>query len=397
MTMNLPTLPFDRPNVLELAPTMRELQASAPITRVRTATGDEAWLVTRYEDVKALFADPRLGRTHPKPDEAARISQSALLGGASDGFDTEDVDHARLRSRLVPRFSARRMRLLRTRVDELVDELLAALAGRTPPVDLHEALAFPLPVLVICELLGVPFADREYFRRLSTGMADLNDNQLSAGSYETLIGYVRELVGRKRRAPGNDMLSELLTIEDGSLTDDDIAGLGAIVLFAGHETTVVRIDLGTVLLLNSPDQYAALAADPGLAPGAVEEILRLSLGGGGNGGLLRYARADVEVGGVRIAAGDAVLLAVSAANQDSGAFDDPDRMDIARDQSHPHLSFGHGARYCIGAALARIELTAVFERLGARFPTLRLAVPVSDLEWRSHLLTGGLAELPVTW
>jgi pentalenolactone synthase len=383
--------------VLDLAPKVRELQLSAPITRVRTATGDEAWLVTRYEHVKALSADPRLGRTHPKPDEAARVSQSALLGGASDGFDTEDADHARMRSRLVPRFSARRMRLLTSRVEAMVDDLLGALAERKPPVDLHEALSFPLPVLVICELLGVPYADRDHFRQLSTGMADLNDGALSAASYEALIGYVRDLVGRKRREPGNDMLSELLTIEDGALSDDEIAGLGAIVLFAGHETTVVRIDLGTLLLLRSPDQYAALANDPTLARDGVEEILRLSVGGGGDGGLLRYARTDVEIGGVRIAAGDAVLLAMSAANQDERAFTEPDRLDIRREPSSPHLTFGHGPRYCIGAALARIELTAVFERLGARFPTLRLAVPISELRWRSNLLTGGLAELPVTF
>jgi pentalenolactone synthase len=379
--MDLPTLPFDRANVLEIAPRMRELQAEAPITRVRTATGDEAWLVTRYDEVKALFADPRLGRSHPKPAEAARISQSVILGGASGDFDTEDVDHARLRSRLVPRFSARRMRLLKPRVEELVDGLLTKLEARTPPVDLHEALSFPLPVLVICELLGVPFADREHFRALSTGMADLNDNSLSAGSYEKLIDYVRDLVRHKRTEPGNDMLSELITIEDGTLTDDEIAGLGAIVLFAGHETTVVRIDVGTLLLLQTPGQYQALADDPTAAPAAVEEILRLSVGGS-NGGILRYAKADVAIG---------------VANQDEQAFTEPDRMDIGREPANPHLSFGHGARYCIGAALARAELTAVFERLPARFPSLRLATELTDLRWRSNLLTGGLAELPVTW
>ncbi len=395
--MDLPTLPFDRGNVLELAPRIRELQADGPITRVRTATGDEAWLVTRYHEVKALFADPRLGRSHPKPAEAARVSESALLGGPSDGFDTEDVDHARMRARLVPRFSARRMRLLKPRVEELVDDLLRKLDARTPPVDLHEALSFPLPVLVICELLGVPYADRDHFRTLSTGMADLTDNALSAGSYQKLIDYVRDLVRRKRTEPGNDMLSELITIEDGTLTDDEIAGLGAIVLFAGHETTVVRIDLGTLLLLHTPDQYRALADDPAKVPGAVEEILRLSVGGGGAGGLLRYARTDVEISGTRIAAGDAVMLAIGVANQDQQAFTEPGRMDIGREQANPHLSFGHGARYCIGAALARAELTAVFERLPARFPNLRLTTELTDLQWRANLLTGGLAELPVTW
>jgi pentalenolactone synthase len=394
--MDLPTLPFDRPDLLDLPPRLRTLQAEDPICRVRTSTGDEAWLVTRYDDVKTLLADPRLGRSHPKPADAARISQSALLGGAQDGFDTEDADHTRMRSRLVPRFSARRMRLLTQRVEAMVDDLLADLARRTPPVDLHEALSFPLPVLVICELLGVPFADREHFRALSTGTADLKDNQLSANSYQALIDYVRDLVARKRTEPGNDMLSELITIEDGALTDDDIAGLGAIVLFAGHETTVVRIDMGTLLLLSNPEQYTALSNDPTRAPAAVEEILRLGVGGGGVG-MLRYARTDVEISGVRINAGDAVLLSIGTANQDGRAYPEPDRMDISRAPGSPHLTFGHGARYCIGAALARVELTAVFERLGPRFPTLRLAVPVSELRWRSHLLTGGFAELPVTW
>jgi pentalenolactone synthase len=352
--------------------------------------------VTRYDEVKALFADPRLGRSHPKPQEAARVSQSVVLGGASADFDTEDVDHARMRARLVPRFSARRMRLLKPRVEELVDDLLAKLATNTPPVDLHETLSFPLPVLVICELLGVPYTDREHFRTLSTGMANLTDKGLSAGSYLELVGYVRDLVRRKRTDPGNDMLSELITIEDGTLTDDEIAGLGAIVLFAGHETTVVRIDLGTLLLLNTPDQYRALADDPAKAPTAVEEILRLGVGGS-NGGLLRYAKTDVEISGTRIAAGEAVLLASGVANHDEQAFPDPDRMDIDRQSANPHLSFGHGARYCIGAALARAELTAVFERLPARFPNLHLATKLADLRWRSNLVTGGLAELPVTW
>lgn len=393
---DLPTLPFDRPNVLTLAPRMRALQAEAPITRVRTAAGDEAWLVTRYDEVRALFADPRLGRSHPKPEQAARVSNSALLGGATDGFDTEDADHARMRSRLVPRFSARRMRQLAPRVEALVDGLLDGLGDRTPPVDLHEALAFPLPVLVICELLGVPYADREHFRNLSTGMADLRDHERSASAYEALIGYVLDLVRRKRAEPGNDMLSELLTIEDGGLSDDEVAGLGAVVLFAGHETTVVRIDLGTLLLLSSPDQCAALRADPALLPAAVEEILRLSTGGGGTG-LPRYARTDIEIGGVRIETGEAVLLSVGTANVDGRAFPEPDRLDLAREAPSPHLAFGHGARYCIGAALARIELTAVFGRLFQRFPTLRLAVPVEELSWRSHLLTGGFAEVPVAW
>jgi len=320
-----------------------------------------------------------------------------VLGGASDDFDTEDVDHARMRARLVPRFSARRMRLLKRRVEELVDDLLTKLATNTPPVDLHEALSFPLPVLVICELLGVPYADREHFRALSTGIADLTDNSLSAGSYQKLIDYMRDLVRHKRTEPGNDMLSELITIEDGALTDDEIAGLGAIVLFAGHETTVVRIDLGTLLLLNTPDQYRALADDPAKAPAAVEEILRLGVGGVGSGGLLRYAKTDVEISGTRIAAGDAVLLASGVANHDQDAFPEPDRMDIDRQPANPHLSFGHGARYCIGAALARIELQEGLRLLLRTFPALQPAVPLTELVWQPGALVRTLTALPVTW
>lgn len=395
----LPTLPFDKPDLLSLAPKLIELQAEAPIARVRTAMGDEAWLVTRYDDVKTLFNDPRLGRSHPKPEEAARTSASALLGSAAQGFDTEDVDHARMRSRLVPRFSPRRMRLLQPRVEEMVDDLLGKLLAGDKPADLHESLAFPLPVLVICELLGVPFADREYFSGLSSGMADMLDHEKSVAAMAEMHNYVKELVRHKRSEPGNDVLTELTEIEDGGLSDDEIAGLGAGVLFAGHETTVTRIDLGTLLFLASPGQIDLLRNDKSLVPGAVEEILRLTVGSGGGGGqgLPRYARGDIEFGGVTIRDGDAVLLSVGAANNDRSAFPDPERFDIHREGPNPHVSFGHGARYCIGAALARIELTAVFERLFDRVPTLTLAVPVSDLKVRTHLLTGGLAGLPVTW
>jgi pentalenolactone synthase len=391
----LPTLPFDQPNVLSLSPKMRELQAEQPIARVRTATGDEAWLVTRYEEMKTLFADPRLSRSHPDP-AAARFSDSALFGDAVETLDVEDESHARMRSRLVPRFSARRMRLLQPKVEELVDDLLAKLVAGSPPADLHESLAFPLPVLVICELLGVPFADRDHFRTLSVAMSDMRDYERSAQAIRELVGYVTELVRRKRTDPGNDILTELTEVEDGAMSDQEIGHLGAMVLFAGHETTVVRIDLGTLLLLAHPDQVELLRADPGQVPAVVEEIVRLA-GGTDSSGVPRYARTDIDISGVRIAKGEAVLLSPGVANRDERAFPQPERLDAHRDRATPHLAFGHGARYCIGAALARIELTAVFERLFTRIPTLRLAVPREELKWRSHLLTGGFAEVPVTW
>ncbi|MCO5975061.1 pentalenolactone synthase [Actinoallomurus soli] len=391
----LPNLPFDKPSLLGIAPQLRELQEEGPIARVRTAAGEEVWLVTRYDEVKALLAGGRLGRSHPDPEQATKVRLSALL--AADDYDNEETNHAQMRALLVPRFSARRMRALKPRIEHFVDDLLDRLAARTPPADLHPALSSPLPVMVICELLGVPFADWERFRRWSTGITDLDDNQHSVDSTQQLVDYMADLVARKRTEPGDDMLSELITEQDGALSDADIAQLGAVVLFAGTETTVVRIDLGTLLLLSNPAQRALLAENPELVQTAVEEILRLGVGDSGLRASPRYARSDITLGDTVIRTGDAVLLAIGAANRDGRVFPDADRFDLVRDKPNPHLAFGYGARYCIGASLARIELTAVFERLFRRLPDLRLAVPVESLRWREDLLTGGFEELPVTF
>ncbi len=391
---HLPALPFEQPDLLTMPPLLRGLQAKAPVTRVRTATGDEAWHVTRHAELKRLLGDSRLGRSHPDPEHAPRISDSILFGGPGENYDTEHADHERMRALLTPFFSARRMNALRPRVEALVDGLLDALAAAAPPVDLHEALSFPLPVLVICELLGVPYEDRDQFRAWSRGMADLHDKERAGAALASLIGYMSQLVARKRAQPGDDVISGLCAAEEGTLADDHVAFLAAVLLFAGHETTVVRIDIGTLLLLTNPDHREALLREPSLVTSAIEEILRASATGGG--GLPRYPRADIEIGEVTMRAGEAVLLDIGAANHDERAFEDPERFDVAR-RPNPHLAFGHGPRFCIGAPLARIELQAVFERLVPRFPALRLAVPVDQLATRDDLLTGGLAELPVTW
>jgi pentalenolactone synthase len=390
----LPALPFAASTPLTVAPQLRTLQAERPITRVRTPTGDEAWLVTRYAEVKLLLGDSRLGRSHPDPERAPRISDSILFGGPVERYETEHTDHAQMRALLTPFFSAKRMQALRPRVEALVDQFLDTLAAKAPPVDLHEALSFPLPVLVICELLGIPFEDREHFRTWSTAMADLHDRDRASEALYRLVAYMGELVARKRIHPEDDVLSGLCAAQDGHLPDAHIAFLGAMLLFAGHETTVVRIDVGTLLLLTNPHQRQAFVRAPELVTSAVEELLRLS--DTGAGGLPRYAHADIDIGGVTIRAGEAVVLSLGAANHDERIFADPDRFDIGR-ASNAHLTFGYGPRFCIGAPLARIELQATFARLVPRFPTLRLAIPIGQVRVRSHLLTGGLAELPVTW
>ena len=208
------------------------------------------------------------------------------------------------------------------------------------------------------------------------------------------IGTTAAIRDRKRAQPGDDVISGLCVAENGAIANDHVAFLAAMLLFAGHQTTVVRLDLGTLLLLTNPEQRVAMLHDRSLLTSGVEEILRASATGGG--GLTRYPRADVEIAGVRLAAGDAVLLDIGAANHDEGAFDNPGRFDVAR-QPNAHLTFGYGPRFCIGAPLARIELQAVFERLLPRFPTLRLAMPIGQLRTRDDVLMRGLAELPVTW
>ncbi|MFJ8884125.1 pentalenolactone synthase [Streptomyces sp. NPDC102402] len=395
----LPRLPFDNPDILGIAPQMLTLQREAPVTRVRTA-GEDAWLVTRYDEVRSLLADRRLGLSDPRPEQSARSTARATMMSlmAGDDRDTEAAEHPLMRELLVPRFSTRRMRLMKTRIEHHVDELLDRMAAGTRPADLHSALSFPLPTMVVCDLLGVPLADRERFGLWARGTFDQSDSRHSASTYQQVVDYTTELVARKRVEPGDDILSELIAEKNGTLSDAYIAQLGNAVLLFGYETTIVRIDMGTLLLLRNPAQRALLTEKPELAPAAVEEILRLAVGGKGSNALIpRYAHDDIDVGDTVIKAGDAVMLAIGAGNYDGRAFPDGDQFDLTRDRPRPHLAFGHGTRHCIGRVLARIELTAVFERLFRRLPDLRLAVPEESLHWQEHRITGGFDEIPVTF
>jgi cytochrome P450 len=385
-------LPFEQPYPLHAAPLLRELQAMGPVHRIRTAVGDDAWLVTGYEQVRSLLDDDRLGRSHPDPGSAARTGESVLFGGPLGDFETEHADHARMRSLLQPHFSPKRMRALRPRVEALTAGFLDELAEHGSPADLNAALALPLPIAVICELLGVPYEDRAQFRAWTQAAADVRDRARSEKGLGDLFGYGQELVARKRRDPGDDVISRLSATE--GVDDVEAAAMGMFLLFAGHETTVVAIGMGAVRLLTNPAQWQALLADPTRTGRAVEEILRTE--GMGGGGIPRYARTDLEVAGVEVRAGELVLLDTGAANHDGSVFPDPDRFDVGRHDSG-HVTFGHGARYCIGAPLARIELETVCSQLIPRFPDMRLAVRPEELAVNTATLTGGLLEIPVTW
>ena len=385
-------LPFDQAHPLQVAPELTALQAQGPVHRIRTATGDPAWLVTGYEQVRRLLADPRLGRSHPDPARAARTGESVLFGGPLGNYDTEDADHVRMRSLLQPHFTPKQMRALRPRVETLTARLLDELARRDPPADLVKALAVPLPVLVICELLGVPYDDRDRFRAWTRDAADVRDRARSERGLAALFGYGKQLVARKRHHPGDDIISRLLATHETG--DDEIAMLSMFLLFAGHETTVVAIGVSALLLLTHPRQWQAIHDDPRLIAAAVEETLRAASTGGG--GIPRYARTGLRINGATVRAGDLVLLDNCAANHDQAIFAEPERFDIARSAAS-HLTFGHGDRYCLGAPLARIELQAVFSQLIPRFPKMRLAVPARELTFSRDTLAGGLIRLPVTW
>lgn len=382
-------LPFEQAHPLEAAPLLRQLQQDGVVHRVRTAVGDEAWMVTGYQEVRRLLTDDRLGTSHPDPARAARPGRS-LLGGPRGNYDTEQADNARMRSLVQPHFSAKRMRALRPRVEELTTALLTDLAEKGSPADLHQALALPLPIQVICELLGVPYADRDQFRGWSEAAGDTGDRARAEHGLHELFGYGQQLVASKRKQPGDDFISRLCA---GGIADDEVAMLSMGLLFAGHETTVVAIDLGVLCVVANPAQQARIN-DRGRISAVIEEILRAP--GSSGGGLCRYARTDLQIGEVTVRAGELVLLATRAANHDAAVFADPDLFDVTR-QGPAHLAFGHGAHYCLGAPLARIELEAVFSQLPARFPRLRLGVPVGQLRLRRHTLTGGLMELPVEW
>lgn len=368
------------------------MRAAGPIHRVRTTVGDDAWLVTGYAEVRTLLDDDRLGRSHRTPHTAARSSTSAMFGGPIGDFDAEFTGHQRMRSLLNPHFSARRLHALKPRVEALTEHLLDQLSRDGPPSDLYAKLALPLPILVICELLGVPYGERDTFRTWVDAAAFEPDAGQSAQGLAALVDYGVGLVAEKRRNAGDDVISRLCAEKD--LADVEIAVLAMTLLFAGFETTVVQIWVQTVQLLSERTRWEALLDDPSLIPKAIDELMRASINA--NPGIPRYARETVDIAGVTIAEGELVILDPGSANHDPAVFTDPDVVDFAR-RGAPAVSFGYGRRYCLGAPLARLELRSVFSQMIPRFPDMRLAVEAAELRADFNELGSGLVPLPVTW
>ncbi|MGK4580545.1 cytochrome P450 [Kitasatospora sp. HPMI-4] len=385
--------PFDPPRRIT------RLREARPVSPMLFPDGHEGWLVTGYDAVRRLMADTRfssrqdIGVLHVPyeiPGMPAVTEPSPQVPGMFIAMDPPD--HTRLRRRLTGAFTVRRMKQLEEHIAEIVERQLEELARLAPPVDLVREFALPVPSLVICELLGVPYEDREGFQADSAKflVRDLPLDE-KAAAYGALATYLGELVTRKRATPGEDILSDLARHED--LTVEELTGAAFLLLLAGHETTANMLALGTFALLEHPGQMAELRAEPDLLPGAVEELMRyLSV----VDILYRYATEDIELGGETIGEGSTVVVSLLAANRDPRRFDDPDTLDIRR-EARGHLSFGHGIHQCLGQQLARIEMRAGFRGLLRRFPTLELAVPADEVKLRTDMNIYGVHELPVTW
>lgn len=377
-------------------PELARLRGEGPVTRISTTFGgdqtESAWLVTGHAEAREVLGSPHTSNV-PSDEED-------LLGRQPGVFLTSDPpEHTRIRGFLSRDFTAGQIGALRPRVEEIVAEHLHEMDRAGPPADLMSAFANPIPSLMICELLGVPYADRADFQRRSNVLVDVTRSAAEqAENGQEMFRYMAELIARHRRDPGDDILGMLVREHAEDVTDEELVGIGILLLTAGHETTANAIGLGTVLLLEHPDQLAILRDDPDAVGTAVEEILRyLSVV---NTGMPRHATADLEVGGQRIESGDRIVVSLPAANRDPAYLDDADAFDVTRPRgTHAgrHVAFGHGIHRCIGQNLARMELSVALPALFQRFPGLRLEAPANELSYRDAASVNGLLSLPVSW
>ncbi|MCS0637033.1 cytochrome P450 [Streptomyces sp. LP05-1] len=376
------------------------LREARPLSRVTLYDGRSVWIVTGHAAARSLLADQRLSTDTLRegfPMTTERFAsirdrrRAALLG-------VDDPVHNRQRRMLIPSFTLKRTADLRPRITEIVDERLDAMVAQGPPAELVSAFALPVPSMVICELLGVPYTDHEYFeersRRLLRGPT-ADDSRAALDDLETYLG---DLIDRRRKEPAEEapgLLDELIArqLEEGRIDRKELVDLAMILLIAGHETTANMISLGTFTLLQHPEQLDELRADPALMPAAVEELLRfLSIADG----MLRVVKEDIEIAGVTLRDGDGVIISTSVTNRDAEVYQDPDSLDWKRSVRH-HVAFGFGIHQCLGQNLARAEMEIALGRLFDRLPGLRLAGRAEDMPFKPGDTIQGMLELPVTW
>jgi cytochrome P450 len=390
--------PFSDPDGLTLDPTYDELLSGEPVTRVQLPYGEEGWLVVRHADARTVLGDPRFSRAAVVGRDVPRL-RPEIDHQASSILNMDPPDHSRLRKLVARAFTVRRVEELRPRAAELTAQMLAGMRAAGPGADLVEHLSVPLPVTIICELLGVPVEDRPIFRAgadaaLSTSAMTAEER---AAAMASLVEYMAGLVAQRRVNPTDDLLGALVAARDEGdrLNEAELIGMGLGILVAGHETTLNQIGNMAFTLLTRPDRGEALRGEPAAVATAVEELLRF-IPLGASAGFARVATEDVELSGVTVRAGEPVLVAIHAANRDPEVFDDADALVLDRPANH-HIGFGHGAHHCLGAQLARMELQEALGGLLREFPDLRLAVPAEDIEWRSGSLARGPLRLPLAW
>ncbi|MFC4330135.1 cytochrome P450 [Streptomyces andamanensis] len=374
------------------------LRSSAPVTPVVTPEGLRVWLVTRYEDVRAALADPRLAKdwvAHMTPEDFDITMDPVQAFLDQHMLNLDPPDHTRLRRLVVKAFTPRRVAALEPRIRDVTGALLDAMADGPEETELIGAFAFPLTVTVICELIGIPADDRESFRAWSETLLSSRGTRVESRAAATAMhAYFTRLVAERRQTPADDLLSALIAARDSgdSLSEHELLSMMFLLLVAGHETMVNLIAGGVLALLTHPAELARLRADPALLPSAVEELLRYA--NPLNHATERFTLEPVTIGGTPVPAKEWVMLATSSANRDPERFPGADRLDVGRDTAG-HVGFGHGIHYCLGAPLARLEGGIAFGMLLERFPALATAVPGTELRWRPSSLIHGLEALPV--
>nr|QZA73303.1 cytochrome P450 [Streptomyces sp.] len=375
------------------------LRSEAPVREIIAPGGTKVWLVTRFDDAKSVLTDNRLSKNieagqkviqRHTDGETGMVFASEL---AAHMMNADPPDHTRLRKQVNKVFTQRAVEKLGPRIEKITTELLDAMEGRDE-VDLMAALAYPLPMAVICELLGVPADDQERFKGWVPTQLSGGDPESMAQATTALLGYLHELIESKRSEPSDDVLTGLVrSSDDGKLNTQELVSMAFLLLVAGNETTVNLIGNGMYALLRHPEQLSALRADRSLMAGAVDELLRYE--SPVNTSSLRFTTEPIEVGGVVIPEGELVVVALTSANRDESQFPDASSLDIHR-QAGPGLSFGHGIHYCVGAQLARLEAQIAFDQLIDRFPHMRPAADPADLRWQPGTALRGLRSLPVS-
>jgi len=389
---------FTQGNNLNPYPHYARLRAQCPVAHMVGRSGLNPYVVTRYEDAKAALTDPRLSNDPRVGERAYRESgiedavYERTLEGPTHMLAQDPPEHTRMRRMVAAEFTTRRVAPLRPRIREIAEELIDVFAGKGE-ADLVPDFADPLPALVIAELLGVPREDWPRFRRWSSDIVRPTTDDEQVQSQMLMAQYLAEQIERKRREPGTDLLSALVSgPANEKFSEEELHGTAFLLLLAGHETTTHLIGNGMLALVTHPDQYALLRESPGLIPGAVEEFLRFD--GSVERSTNRWAAEDLEIAGTAIPQGSVVQIALASADRDEAHFADADRLDVTR-APQAHLAFGHGVHFCLGAPLARLEADVAFEALLRRLPGLELAVPADQLVCRSSEVIRGLESLPV--